>query len=241
VNNVTLLTKLISLIKIMHNDKQINATFQGASQYKHLFPRSHCLVAVSVGSDAHEGDRFEATLKLINKNFSRCTILVGDSLQRHNLPLLEMKTSDNDYKHSIYLGDQWIQRNINAITSLTITNTIRRWDEWLKSSYFPQHLKYVKSCYEKNKTLQMAIDASINEFTYRFRKNLNNINLDLIYKASFDYLCEEIAILMLMMPEEKYDYIIYPGKKIDAIEASYELILKRSHKHLMRWVRIHNG
>jgi hypothetical protein len=59
--------------------------------------------------------------------------------------------------------------------------------------------------------------------------------------ASRNYLLEEIAILVLMLPEENYNYIIYPGKKIKALEASFSLLLKDGYKHLMQWVRVHNG
>ena len=228
----------------MKNNKRIKATFSGCSGFKHLFPTSHCVVAVSVGQEANDGDRFKATLELVNNNFSECMILVGDSLQRHNLVFLENRFDNDIYQRSIDLGNEWMARNINSSNSLTIPHAIKRWDEWLKSPQFAPLLDYVKHYYETNMILNDAVNSSINEFVSRIKTRQtpnNDIAIDVMINASRNYLLEEIAILVLMLPEENYNYIIYPGKKIKALEASFSLLLKDGYKHLMQWVRVHNG
>ena len=58
-----------------------------------------CMLTVSVGQLVHEGQKFQATLDLINRNFSQCTIGVCDTLQRHSLAILANVESDNLYAY----------------------------------------------------------------------------------------------------------------------------------------------
>ena len=55
--------------------------------YKDKFLMSTCIVGVSVGQLAHEGVKFEETIKCISRRFKNCIIAVSDSLQRHSLSI----------------------------------------------------------------------------------------------------------------------------------------------------------
>lgn len=227
----------------MTNNKRIKATFSGCCEFKHLFPVSHCVLAISVGQESHEGEKLKATLELVSNSFSKCTILVGDSLQRHNFAFLNPLNQDDHYEHSIHLGDEWIARNSSLFPVMTIPYSIKRWDEWLTSLNFELQLDKVKKCYRTNQMFQNAIKSTIDRFIEKI-KNRGTVNqnmIPVITKASLNYLIEEIAVLLLMMPEENYHYIVYPSKMIKALEAAYQLLLKDVHKHLMKWVRVHHA
>ena len=46
---------------------------------------SKCILSISLGAVAYEGHKLIAILSLINKNFSECKVIIGDTLSRHNL------------------------------------------------------------------------------------------------------------------------------------------------------------
>lgn len=60
--------------------KVIKARFRGVSdQEKMTFSHSRCLLPISVGLEAHDDERFAATIDYINEHFAECIILVGDT------------------------------------------------------------------------------------------------------------------------------------------------------------------
>lgn len=229
----------------MSTVNNIKAAFVGCDEIKNYFSTSNCVVAVSVGSEVHEGENFKATMNLVNSHFPKCTVLIGDSLQRHNLVFTQpqpRKSSDNDYKESLFLGDQWLVRNSDTLASLTIPCIIRRWDEWLKNAEFEINLNKIKIWYEGNAKLRESIDFTIEEFIQRYysKNEKNSLTREVIFYSSKSYLLEEIAILMLMLPKEKesYNYLIYPNKPIKAFDKSYELFVKPEYPNLMKWVQV---
>ena len=54
----------------------------------------HCCLAISVGQPYHEGIQLETAVNLIDNTFTQCTIVLGDSLQRHNL--VDLQNPDRD-------------------------------------------------------------------------------------------------------------------------------------------------
>src|SRR5437899_2083115 len=75
---------------------------------KDEFKNSQCLLLISVGQDAHEGDRFSATVNLVNSTFSGCLVSLYDSLQRYTMAINSL--NDPSYFHDIATraGDKWL-------------------------------------------------------------------------------------------------------------------------------------
>ena len=116
--------------------KKYKAYFVGVDdQQKKEFKDAKCVLLISVGQQYHEGEKFNSSIKLVNKHFSFCNILVGDTLQRHTLRINHPDISVSD---SYYLaknsGEMWIERNMQYISTLTIPHKISRWDEWINYS-----------------------------------------------------------------------------------------------------------
>ena len=58
------------------------AVLKGETHQKDL-KQSACILPISVGQQYHEGDKFAATIELINVTFGECTIVIADTLGRH--------------------------------------------------------------------------------------------------------------------------------------------------------------
>src|SRR5476649_1307103 len=96
------------------------------SGFREKLNNSKAFLTISVGQEAHEGERLASTMGLINSTFSSCVISLCDSLQRHTMGLLKMEDADSFYKQSMEEGDFWILRNESHYNKLTIPKNIIR-------------------------------------------------------------------------------------------------------------------
>lgn len=187
-----------------------------------LFKQSHCLLPISVGQPVHEGKKLIATLKLINASFNKCTILIGDTLQRHNLQFSLGLSEDEARKKSKELGDAWLERNSFLITeNLKITHFISRWNEWLDCSGFAERFTAVENLYLKNNNFRLSLDYTVHEYIQRN-------SLDDTEKAEelcLTYLKEECAIFPVWA-EAHYDFEVYPSGRNEAMKAAYDYLVK---------------
>lgn len=212
----------------------IRATFAGCEEFKKYFATSNCVIGISVGQEPFEGDRLKSLLNLINRNFESCTILVGDVLQRHNLYFTSTK-----YEDSVRNGDDWLLRNSDIISDISIPYSVDRWEKWLNSKLFLPYLKQVENEYYMNNFFFEAVTDTIQEYYRRIlaRENLK-IDKDYFFEMSKNYLLEEIAIINLMLPQVGYNYLIYPNKIPSAFESAYEIFVKPLYPEMMKWVHV---
>ena len=92
--------------------KEVKCNFKNVSnEDKFLFKKATCLLLVSVGQEAHEGDRLLATIKLINENFRSCIISLYDSLQRFTMSLSSSCSPEELRGTAGKEGDLWLERN----------------------------------------------------------------------------------------------------------------------------------
>ena len=122
-----------------------------------------CMLTISVGQQVHEGEKFKATLELINNNFKKCTIGVCDTLQRHSLAILADLKSQDLHNISKQAGDQWIDRNIEYCEEiLKIPFKLKRWDEWLQNDKYYIFKKQIDQLYRKDSEFVNIV----NNFTF---------------------------------------------------------------------------
>ena len=120
------------------------ANFVNLKSYDLSNKFNSCILTISVGQNVHEGEKFKATLNLINKNFKKCTIGVCDTLQRHSIAMLAGLEGDVLYEIAKKDGDQWIDRNIEYCKKyLAIPFEIIRWDNWLRDEKYKLYREQV--------------------------------------------------------------------------------------------------
>ena len=224
----------------MSDNRVVKASFRdNPPEERKLFSQSTCLMPISVGQTIHEGEKFEAVIKLINNSFKQCTILVDDSVQRHTMGIINHATPDELYQLAVSAGDSWLKRNEMAYSQLTIPFEIMRWDEWYNSpNYIKSHLRLKKE-YDSNKLFQQAIHANINDFLRRYLNRLNQEDID--YQRGFrlclDYLIEECAV-MCLWTEKAYNFEVYPSGRNNAMAATWHYLIKPHYPHYLRPVAL---
>lgn len=209
------------------------------SESKEDFDGKSCVILVSVGQPAHEGDKLKATIESVDKTFGSCAVAVCDSLQRHSLRLGTDDSLEMSTQLSNRLGVEWIERNRNILDLLTIPHEIFRWDEYLLREDFPAHKQKVNELYQNDMEFRASMEYTVNEFLTRFQKR-QKIPLDeaMIRQASFDYLLEECAIIMLMWQEKAYNYIVYPSDILAVMYQAYRKLVLTNSSDLLKWIRI---
>lgn len=218
----------------------VKASFKGnPPEERKEFPSASCLLPISVGQPIHEGDKFAATLKLINSSFKQCTILVDDSVQRHTMGIINDLEPEALYRRALDEGTHWLSRNDYVINQLSIPYEIKRWDDWFNSIHFFASYERVKAHYETNTDYKKAIDANINEFLTRYLKNHPDISVNDLraQQLCLDYLLEECAV-MCLWPQGKYDFEVYPSGRNQAMAATFEHLIKPITPHYLRAVAL---
>ncbi|KPJ68074.1 MAG: hypothetical protein AMJ43_01325 [Coxiella sp. DG_40] len=176
-----------------------------------------CILPISVGQKYHENDKFAATIELINSNFGECTIVVADTLARHtSLKELEDDTDETIRQKLCKKGNEWIDRNAEALKKLTITHKIVRWDEYLMHQKYQEKRDQVESLYKTDKEFRKAVEGAMAVFLRRFKNQRENkegsFDESKAFKHSLEYVKEECAVLLLWPDTEKCDFLIYPNK-----------------------------
>lgn len=225
---------------LRESHKVIKASFRGnPPEERKLFPTSTCLMPISVGQLVHEGWKLEAVIKLVNSSFKQCTILIDDTVQRHTLAIASSLEPKELYCEALELGDQWLVRNQEKLSELTIPYQIARWDDWLEHWDFNTRLLQVKELYKCNQVYKDAIHVNINRFLARFvaRNDYYQIDPNRAFDLCLDYLLEECAV-MCLWSYECYDFELYPSGRNQAMSATYELLIKPQYPHYLRPVAI---
>ncbi|HAT7747608.1 TPA: hypothetical protein KKX05_002775 [Legionella pneumophila] len=223
------------------DNRVTKAHFRGnPPEERKLFSSSSCLMPISVGQPVHEGEKFEATIHLVERSFQTCTILVDDSVQRHTIAILNPdKSEDELYKMAIQEGDKWIERSQHLYNSFNIPLNVLRWDDWFNMPEFAQSYKNVKEEYQSNPLFKQAINANIDDFLERYLRNNTEITPQSPNAISLclDYLLEECAVMCLWVKGE-YDFELYPSGRNKAMAATYDFLIKPSYPEYLKAVAL---
>lgn len=200
---------------------------------------SECLLLISVGQEAHEGRHFELTIELINKSFSRCTILLGDSIQRYTMALAKDAKPENHYQDALSAGNDWLQRNSRSLLNLRLPYKILRWDQWLFHPDFSRAKMAIESAFKEDeqyyKSFVETADAYLNR--YKKQRGIEYFDGSKAYSICLEYLIEECAIFCLW-PELKCEFELYPNAHNSAIEATRRKFLIPAFPNLLHSVSL---
>ena len=196
-----------------------------------LFKKSECLLLVSVGQEAHEGERFKSTIDLINKSFQSCTISLYDSIQRYTMSLSSDHEPDFFHDMANAEGSLWLQRNQKYLDKLDISYQIKRWDEWLAHLDYAKNFYLIQRIYKSDQDYQEAFNVASKKYITRFcKQNQNELENSMIIESRCkDYLMEECAVLSLWATLG-YAFEVYPNPHNEAIEATRVKIIKQVNK-----------
>lgn len=216
--------------------KTVKCNFKNADNYQANFKDSQCLLLISVGQEAHEEERFAATIDLINDSFKFCFISLYDTLQRHTMSLNRMLDPESFHGIAEKEGKLWMERNKQYYDKLRIPKKILRWDMWLNHNNYKSEKSKLMNLMQKDPSYKLAFDITIEKYLERYCKNLNEkteFNMDRAKKICFDYILEECTVLCLW-PELKCEFEIYPNAHNDAIEETRKRFIYTQYENMLQ-------
>lgn len=204
------------------------------------FLNSSCLIPISVGQKVHEGEKFKATVQLIDRSFRDANFLIDDTIQRYTLAIDSGRNENEEFGTALQLGDEWINRNISLIKGMTIPIKILRWEDFKANKNYVNKKQMIEESYLNNSAYSFEIDETIKEFLYRYQQNKRCLNED-DYKRAYllclDYLKEECAC-MCLWAEKYYNFELYPTGRNRAMKATHENFIKQSYNNVLNSVSI---
>lgn len=209
-------------------DGIIKASFSGCPvSDRSLFPDSHGMLLISVGQLYHENEKMLATFELIGRKFKHYTIMLADTLQRHNIKASMDITEEEAYQISKNNGDKWIEKYEVKANKYKNYLGIQRWDTYLNHPSFEIKKQIIEKAIQgDNSKLKTAIQYSVDEYILRGeRANLPKRQITFLRQNCESYLIEECSI-MLLLAEENFNFDIYPTSRNAAMETVYNLFIK---------------
>lgn len=211
----------------------VKARFRCNKEEKQTLPNSRCLVGISVGRAYQEGEKFLATMDLINETFGSCTIIVADTLQRHNLRLKGLSAQEA-YKKSSMLGDEWLERNRLAYSGLSIPVEMYRWDYWLNHCGYQYYRNKLDEMYLNDDEFNASVNDTIMNFVKRRHSSFGDV---VAFEHCAEYLLEECALFVLFA-ETGCEFFVYPSERTDAMRATHDYFLGKTNPDLLREVAL---
>ncbi len=213
----------------------VKVTFRCSEEDKQQMIGSHCIIHISVGQEYHEGDKFIATMDLINQTFKSCTIMLCDTLQRHTLRINNLDLSeDASRRKALQLGDEWLSRNKIAYDYLSIESKIMRWDQWLHHPDYNKYRIQIDKLYKENIAYKNNIKSTINKFLER----QNLLNDKRAFNLCEAYILEECPILVPLWAQTGCQYIIYPRFRTAAMSATYQHFIGSKNQNILKEIAL---
>lgn len=209
-----------------------------SSEDRKKFSESSCILPISIGQRVHEGEKFVATLKLINRAFNHCTILLDDSIQKYTLKMTSNEDLDTLHQKAITAGTEWLDRQRTIIESLSIKCNIMRWDDWIKNPLYVEMYEKVTSLYCENSDYKNAFDSTVREFLSRLLRSHSSIDYEAAHQLCLRYLWEECSVMMLWA-ENKYDFEVYPSGRNEAMSATYKMLINGLYPGVLKSVGLY--
>lgn len=217
--------------------KEVKCNFKGiADDNKCKLKDSQCLLLISVGQESHEGERFAATINLINKSFKSCIISLYDSIQRYTMALNSGQPPAYFHQASVREGELWLERNKQYYDYLSIPKQVHRWDTWINHREFTEQKNKLLSLIDTDPSYKASFDTTIDKYLERYCKNsigTTNFDVSRAKKLCFEYVLEECAVLCVW-PELNCQFEVYPSVHNDAIEATRKHFVSPHHPNLLQ-------
>ena len=208
---------------------------------KKRFRQAKCIMPISVGIMVHEGEKFLATMQLVNQHFQSCVLLIDDSIQRYTMQIDEPHCSlDTLYIKAVSIGDQWLQRNRSIYETLTIPYKILRWDDWRNHKEFQHFYNKVENLYSHDELYKKAIYKNIDDFLKRYvvRSSQKNFDKKHAIECCLQYLKEECAV-MCLWALEGFDFEVYPSSRNKAMACTYKKIIQPMFPNLLKSISLY--
>lgn len=174
-----------------------------------------CMLGVSMGNANFEGARLEASIEWISERFKHCAVVLGDSVYRLTLELLEGLDPDAALARALEQGAAFARTYAPLLRQYgkTCKFEILRFSEVEKDPRFAPHLASLHDLAGSDAAFRQSIDDFAALYLGRGDKldaNPFAVSPDRAAQIAKDYLIEESA-LFCVLEEMGWPVLVYPG------------------------------
>lgn len=199
-----------------------------------FFKDKKALLFISVGQAYHEGSKFLAVIRLLNKyNFKICDIVMADTLQRHNFMRLPPEEA---YEYTRKAGDYWLKRHDAALKEFQLPHSFIRWDDLLSHQQYSELREKIEREYSNNENYRQKVISNVQTYLERLETNNPGVSTKVLFDNGLKYLIEELPIVMPLWAKMGYDFIIYPKPITPAMKYTHELFVKDKLGDKCQWL-----
>ena len=181
----------------------------------HVSRDSDCLFAISLGSANSQLDDLVSTYKWIENTFSKCAILIGDSLFKLTLEIEQSLTPS--------VAAQKAHKSCSEFLKEFQSQTNGRGQKIIRSSELNGNSDYevcktsINSLYNQNANFAISVNNDASSFVERkIRQNKISSPHEKFVKKSVDYLLEEISVY-LFLAKSGWTLEVYYGEELPTL------------------------
>jgi tRNA-dependent cyclodipeptide synthase len=174
-----------------------------------------CMLGVSLGSPKSQGDRFEGTIRWISQNFSRCSLVLADSIYRYTYQITDHTPIEEATIAALSMGHQFI----NDYQSVVEKYSSKCDFQWIKMSdveqydHFDDYHKAYKQLYTNNQQFYQQINAEAESYLSGLSQADTLLHPTVRAKniaLSAKYFLEE-SVIFTCLCEHQHNTLLYPG------------------------------
>lgn len=171
-----------------------------------------CFLGVSLENTHFSRPKLEAMLEWVARRFSRCTLLVGDSIHRITLESTRGYRPESALREALALGDRFIASNDDLVAAFRDRILFR----YATCSEVQHSTDYAR--YHSELRAQFATDQAFRLSVRSFAQNYHRRSWDLLdadtrarrLERSCDYFLEEFAVFACLR-RRGLGVMVYPG------------------------------
>ena len=176
-------------------------------------PPSNIVIPISMGDGALSGERLKALIEELQGLGHKLTVVIADSLNRHNSKNL---TSD------LANGQNYLEENEGTLSRVTV----QRWDDWVKGDREAEFKEKLALVEERSKPKS--------EIYNKLLRTCKKALLRTPTEDSLTYLREEYAVFLMF---HDFDYLVYTKPITDGL-ASIDKNFRDEKKPCYEFVRV---
>ncbi|MGW2200672.1 tRNA-dependent cyclodipeptide synthase [Streptomyces sp. NPDC001774] len=172
-----------------------------------------CFLGVSLDNSSFSPGRFDAMLTWISRRYSRCTVLIGDSIHRLTLASTRGMDPDRALAHALDLGRKFVHDRQPALdahrarTEFTFV-TCGEVQETLEYAEFHHELR---TLFAKDDVFRSSVEAFGRAYHAKHSATVDDAELRRRVDTSSAYFLEEFAVFCCLTRRD-LPVMVYPGQ-----------------------------
>ncbi|WP_438296071.1 tRNA-dependent cyclodipeptide synthase [Streptomyces sp. HUAS TT7] len=178
-----------------------------------------CFLGVSLDNSSFAPAKFDSMLSWVSRRFTRCTVLIGDSIHRLTLASTRGMNPDQALEHALDLGRQFVHAQqpvldaYRAVTDFTVVtcSEVQETEEYAEFHY------ELCTLFTKDDAFRASVEAFGRAYHAKYSPMVSEAERRQRIDTSSAYFLEEFAVFCCLTRRD-LPVMVYPGQFITLAE-----------------------